>query len=99
MVLKRNGTLKSKACVDGCQQYLRTNKEDLSLPTPSIEALEFTLIIDAQEGYDVATVDLPVQFHQTHMNEVIHLKVDGPLALLVVERDPRIWKKYLNKKN
>ena len=99
MVMKHNSTLKSRAYTGGCQQQLWTNKEDLSLPTPSNEALKFTLIVDAQEKHNVARVDLPVQFLQTEMNEVIHLKVNGPLALLLVEHDTTSLKKHLRKEN
>ena len=56
MVMKRNGTLKSRACADGCQQQLWTNKEEVSSPTPSIEAIRYTMIVDAQENRDVAIV-------------------------------------------
>jgi hypothetical protein len=73
MVMKRNGTLKSRACADGRQQRLWTNKEDVSSPTPCIEALKYTSIIDALEERDVATVDLPAQFLQTDMDDEIYL--------------------------
>ena len=92
MVMKRNGTLKSRACADGRQQKLWTNKEQVSSPTPSIDSLKYTMIVDAQEKRDVAVVDLPAQFLQTKMDEVIHLKVPGPLVLLLVEHEPNIWK-------
>ena len=57
------------------------------------------MIVDAQDKCDVAVVDLPAQFLQTEMIEVIYLKVPGPLALLLVEHEPSIWKKYLRKEN
>ena len=99
MVMKRNGTLKSRACADGRQQRLWTNKEEVSSPTPSIEALKYTMIVDAQENRDVAVVDLPAQFLQTEMDEAIHLKLQGPLLLLLVEHDTKMWKKHLRKEN
>ena len=43
------------------------------------------MITDAQEKRDVAVVDLPTQFLQTKMDKVIHLKIPGRLALLLVE--------------
>ena len=46
-VMKRNGTLKSRACKNGCQQRLWTNKEQVSSPTPSIDSLKYTIIVDA----------------------------------------------------
>jgi hypothetical protein len=99
MVMKRNGTLKSRACADGRQQRVWTNKEDVSSPTPCIEALKYTLIINALEERDVATVDLPEQFLQTDMDEEIYLKINGPLAVLLVESDKGRWEKHLRKEH
>ena len=45
-MMKCNGTLKSRFCADSLQQRLRINKEDVSSPTPIIEVLKFTLIVD-----------------------------------------------------
>ena len=87
MVMKRNGVLKSRVCADGRQQRLWTNKEEVSSPIPSIDSLKYDMIVDAQENHDVAIVDLPAQFLQTEMDEVIHLKVPGPFVLLLVEHD------------
>ncbi len=71
MVTKGNSTLKSRACADGRQQRLWTNKEQVSSPTPSIDSSKYTMILDAQENRDVGIVDLPAQFLQTEMDEVI----------------------------
>ena len=57
--MKRNGTLKSGVCDDGCQQRFWTNKEEVSSCTPSIDSLKYTMIVDAQENCDVVIVDLP----------------------------------------
>ena len=58
MVIQRNGTLKSRVFANGCGQRVWTNKEDVSSPTPSIDALKYTSVMDAQEKRDVATMDL-----------------------------------------
>jgi hypothetical protein len=99
MAMKRNGTLKSRACADGMQQRLWTNKKDVSSPMPCIEALKYTLIIDALEERDVATVDLLAQFLQTDMDDKIYLKISIPLALLLVELDKKRWEKHLRKEH
>ena len=44
-------------------------------------------------------VDLSTQFLQTEMDKFIHLKVNGPLALLLVEQDAAAWKKHFRKEN
>ena len=59
----------------------------MSTPTQSNKALKFALIVDTPEKRDVAIVNLPIQFLQTEMDEVVHLKVNGLLALFLVEHD------------
>jgi hypothetical protein len=53
-----------------------------------------TSIIDAKEGRDVATLDIPGAFMQSDMNEVLYLQLDGPMAELLVGMNPEKWKKY-----
>ena len=98
-VMMRNGILKSRACADYKGQRVWENKEDVSSPIPSIDAKKDTLVVDAQEEHDVATVNFLAQFLQTDIDEEIHLRVGGPLALLQMERDPPKWNKHLWKKN
>jgi len=72
-----------------------TNKHDVSSPTPAIGALRYVLAIAAMGRRDVASFDLPAQFLQTGMDELLHLKLTGPTALLLVEMDPQRWQKHL----
>jgi hypothetical protein len=95
MTLKRDGTLKTRGCADGRPQRLWTNKQDVSSPTPAIECIKYILAIIAFERRDVASFDLPAQFLQTEMNELLHLRITGAVALLLVESDPKRWKKHL----
>ena len=99
MVLKRNGSLKTRGCANGSVQRLYTNKEDVSSPTPDFYAFKFVCAVIAREGRDVATVDLPGFFLQTDQDELILLKVTGAVALLLVESDPNKWKKHLRNEN
>jgi hypothetical protein len=65
----------------------------------SIEALLLTCAIDAKEGRDVATIDIPGAFMQADMDdEVIHVRLQGRMAMLMVEIDPT-YKKYIGKEN
>eukprot|EP00536_Pseudo-nitzschia_multiseries_P019053 jgi/Psemu1/58689/gm1.58689_g len=84
---KRDNTVKGQACADGRQQKIWTQKEDASSPTVAPEALFYTLMIDAMEGRDVATCDLPGHFLQTDMEERLILRLDGALARLLVKID------------
>jgi hypothetical protein len=98
MVLKRNGSLKTRGCANGSVQRLYTNKEDVSSPTPDFYAFKFVCAVIAREGRDAASVDLPGFFLQTDQDELILLKVTGAVALLLVESDSK-WKKHLRKEN
>ena len=51
LILKRGGTMiKGRACADGRKQHIWTDKQDAASPTIAVEALFYTLIIDALEG-------------------------------------------------
>ena len=41
------------------------------------------------------TVDIPGAFMQADMDEIIHMKLDGPLAELLVRVDPELYGKYV----
>jgi hypothetical protein len=97
MVMKRDGKLKTRGCADGRPQRLWTRKQDVSSPTPTNESLRYVLVIIAMERRDVASFDLPGQFLQTEMDELLHLKITGAVALLLVESDPNRWRKHLRK--
>ena len=57
---KYNGDLKGKTCADGSKQrkYLKQD-ESMASPTAGLESLFATLLIDAYEGRDIGTYDVP----------------------------------------
>lgn len=73
---KRSGRIKGRGCADGRKQRAYTNKEDASSPTVAIEALMLSCVIDAKEGRDVATVDIPGAFMQADMDDLVHMRLD-----------------------
>ena len=96
LTLKRDGeTVKGQACANGRMQRLWTNKADVSSPTIAFKALLYTFMVPTMERRDNATIDLPGHFLQTDMDELIILKIQGPLAKLIVEMNPKMWKKHL----
>ena len=97
MIEKRNGILKTRGCADGRRQRLWTDEHDVSSPTPAAESIRCILAQCALEQRDVASFDLPAQFPQTDVNEVLHLCVKGAVALSLVESDPARWKKHLRR--
>jgi hypothetical protein len=59
------------------------------------EGLMFSCIIDAKEGRDVATADIPGTFMQTDLDKMVHMRLDGAMAELLVKIDPKLYRKYL----
>jgi hypothetical protein len=86
---KRNGTIKVRGCADGRKQRLYTAKEDASSPTVSIEAVMLSCTIDATEGRDVATVDIPGVFLHADKDKVL-MKLEGTMAELLIVLDPKM---------
>jgi hypothetical protein len=74
---KRNGTIKGRGCADGRRQRLYTNKEDASSATVAIESVLLTSVIDAHEGRDVATVDIPGAFIQADIDDISSYEIRG----------------------
>jgi hypothetical protein len=94
---KRCGRVKARGCADGRKQRIYKTKEETSSPTVSIEALFLTSIIDAKEGRDVATVDIPGAFLHSDIDELIHLIMDGPMADLLVKVNPEKYCEFVVK--
>ena len=71
-------------------------KDQTSSPTISNEALFLTLTIDAKEGRDVATCDIPGAFLQTDMPEgadKVQIKLDGAMVELLAKINPQLYRK------
>jgi hypothetical protein len=62
---KRDGSLKGRTVAGGNKQRDYISKEDASSPTVATEAVLLSCIIDAEEGRDVAVIDIPNAFIQT----------------------------------
>ena len=91
MVMKRNGTLKSRGVENGSKQRVHIDKNEVSSPTPDFCSLKHACAVASKEGRNTGTVDLPSFFLQTEANEddePIIIKVTEVVALLLVECDP-----------
>ena len=58
-------TIKGRGCADGRKHRHWLSKEDTSLPTVSTEGLIISCMIDAMEGWEIPTADIPGAFLQT----------------------------------
>jgi hypothetical protein len=92
---KRCGRIKGRGCADGRKQRIYMAKEDASSPTVAIESLMLSCVIDAEEGRDVGTVDIPGAFMQADMEDTVHMKMEGKMAELLVRIDPKLYRKYV----
>jgi hypothetical protein len=97
---KRSGRIKGRGCADGRNQRLCKTKEETSSPTVAMESLFLSCTIDAKERRAVVTSDIPGAFMQTDVDEVTHVRLEGPLASLLAKVDLNLHEKYLecNKK-
>ena len=68
------------------------------MPTASLEYVLLTATIDAKEGRDVAIVDIPNAFVNTHIENkyyITTIQLQGKLSKLMVATAPDIYKKYV----
>jgi hypothetical protein len=92
---KRCGKIKGRGCADGRKQRIYKTKEETSSPTVRTESLFLSCVIDAKEGRDVATTDIPGAFMQADMDELVHMRLVGPLVKLLTKVDPELYEKYI----
>ena len=87
-----------------CGKQQRTfegyNKADWASPTVSIDGVLITSAIEAHEGRHIATCDLQGAYLNTNNNEETIMLLKGKLAELIVQVDPKLYRKYIttNKK-
>jgi len=91
---KRCGRIKGRGCANGRKRLYKT-KEETRLPTVTMDGLFLSCVIDAKEGRDVATVDIPRAFLQAKIDEVMHMRLTGPLAMLLAKVDKNLYEKYI----
>jgi hypothetical protein len=59
---KRDTTVKGRMVAGGNKQRGTIDKQDASSPTATLESVLLTAVIDAEEGRDVAVIDIPNAF-------------------------------------
>ena len=92
---KRNGTVKGRGCADGRKQQATITKEEASSPTVAMESVMLSCTIDAKEERDVGIVDLPGAFMQADMEDIVHMKLEGKMAELLIRITPNLYRKYI----
>jgi hypothetical protein len=96
---KQTGVIKARGCADGRKQRQYTAKVDASLPTVAIKLVMLSCLIDTKVHRDVATVDILGAFMQADMEDLVHMKLEGKMAELLVKLDAKLYRKYVQTHN
>ena len=96
---KQSGDVKGRGCADGRKQRLYKTKEETSSPTVSLEALLLTCVLDAIEKRAVLICDIPGAFMQADIDEIINLRLDGPILNALLRIDPSYAKFIIKERN
>ena len=64
---KRDGSIKGRTVFNGAKTRDWMSKEDTTSPTAGVDSIILTAMIDADEGRDVMSADVPNAFIQAEM--------------------------------
>ena len=95
---KRTKEIKGRTVAGGNKQRDYISKEDASSPTVATESVLLTCIIDAEEGRDVAVVDIPNAFIQTRVQDekdMAYIRIRGVLVDILVDIAPDVYGPYV----
>ena len=95
---KRTGEIKGRTVAGGNKQRDFLSKEEVSSPTVATESVLLTCIIEADEGRDVATIDIPNAFIQTRIEDkkdMAIIKIRGILVDMLIDIAPGVYKPYV----
>jgi hypothetical protein len=67
LIEKKDKSIKARHCMNGSTQRSYMQREKVSSPTVSTESTMLMAVIEAKEGRDVATCDIPNAFIQTEV--------------------------------
>ena len=92
---KRDGSVKSRACVNGSKQRGKISKEAAASPTVMNDSVMITSAIEAHEERNVVTLDLPGAFLHTDLDEDVVMLLKDELVELMVKIDPKLYRPYV----
>ena len=88
---KHDESIKGRMVAGGDKQRVTINKTDAASPTAAPESVLLTATIDAKEGRDVATVDIPNTFITIRIEneeDKVIMRLHGRLAELMAATSP-----------
>jgi hypothetical protein len=95
---KHSGKIKGQTVAGGNKQRDYISKEDATSPTVAMESILLTCIIDAEEGRDVAVVNIPNAFIQTCIEDkkdMAIIKIHGILVDILEEIAPDVYRQAI----
>ena len=97
---KKSGEVKGRLAYNGKPTRNWITREDKSSPTAHTESILLTAGIDAMEGRDIMTEDIPNAFIQVHVpespdGERIVMKIRGVLVDWLIELDPVSYTQFV----
>ena len=94
---KRCGRIKGWLCADGRPQRKLYQKNDAASPTVKTESVMLTAVQEADEGRDVAVVDIPGAFLNAYLEEVVYMRLEGVVADTLIMIAPEVYGPMANK--
>ena len=97
IVEKRNGDIVARKCAVGSKQRTFPGyvKSEWASPTVSTDGVIITSMIEAHQGRAIAVADLPNAFLNAFNNDQTLMLLKGKLAELMVQIDPKLYRKYI----
>ena len=101
LVEKKDGKIKARKCANGSKQRNWLSNEDTASPTVMTQSTCITCTIDAKEGREVMTCDLPNAFIQSKLPEYDKdgaryiMTVKGPLVDYLLQINSVLYEKHV----
>ena len=95
---KCSGEIKGRTMAGGNKQRDYISKEDASSPTVATESVLLTCIVDAEEGRDVAVINIPNAFIQTQVEDekdMAFIRIHGVLVDILLDIAPDVYEPYV----
>ena len=104
LVEKKDGRIKAQTCANGSTQREYIDRDEAASPTAMTDSILLTSTIEAKQGRDIMTADIPNAFVQTEIDqkdneERIMLKIRGILVDMLVEISPETYQDYVINEN
>jgi hypothetical protein len=97
---KKDGRIKARTCANGSTQREYTDREEATSPTAMTESHLIIAVIDAKQGRDVMTTNIPNTFVQMDIEdkpngEKIIMKIQGTLVDMLVDISPNTYQAFV----